>query len=29
VSAIVGICFGSYPAMQAASVTPIKTLNQG
>jgi putative ABC transport system permease protein len=29
VSAVVGICFGSYPAMQAASVTPIKTLNQG
>ena len=28
VSAVVGICFGSYPAMQAASVTPIKTLNQ-
>jgi len=28
VSAIVGICFGSYPAMQAASVTPIKTLNE-
>jgi len=28
VSGVVGICFGSYPAMQAASVTPIKTLNQ-
>ena len=28
VSGIVGICFGSYPAVQAASVTPIKTLNQ-
>ncbi|MFQ5634941.1 MAG: ABC transporter permease [Gammaproteobacteria bacterium] len=28
VSAVVGICFGSYPAMQAASVTPIRTLNQ-
>ncbi len=28
VSALVGICFGSYPAMQAASVTPIRTLNE-
>jgi len=28
VSAVVGICFGSYPALQAASVAPIKTLNQ-
>ena len=28
VSTIVGICFGSYPAMQAASVTPIRTLNE-
>ena len=28
VSVCVGICFGSYPAMQAAGVSPIKTMNQ-
>ena len=27
VSAAVGVCFGSYPAMQASSVTPIRALN--
>lgn len=27
VSVLVGVCFGSYPAMQAASVAPIRTLN--
>lgn len=29
VSILLGISFGSYPALQAASVAPIKTLNQG
>ncbi len=29
VSIFLGISFGSYPALQAASVAPIKTLNQG
>jgi len=27
VSLLVGVCFGSYPAIQAASVAPIKSLN--